>query len=68
MPNLLVCPHDTLHVSLAWLLAMNASYPVAKDPLWERHGEEWTAELDRIAAESLVFRIAYEHVVPPTPP
>jgi 2'-5' RNA ligase len=62
-PNLLVCPQATLHVTLAWLLAVHVSYPVAKDSLWERHGEEWTTELDRIAAQSRGFRIAYEHVV-----
>jgi len=62
-PNLLVCPQKTLHVSVAWLLAVHASYPVAKDPLWERHGEEWTTELTRIAAQSTGFRITYEHVV-----
>ena len=62
-PNLLVCPKKALHVSLAWLLAVHASYPVAKDSLWERHGEEWTTELRRIAAQSTGFRITYEHVV-----
>jgi hypothetical protein len=62
-PNLLVCPQRTLHVSVAWLLAVHASYPVAKDSLWERHGEEWTAELDRIVAQSTRFRIAYGDVV-----
>ncbi len=62
-PNLLACPRQSLHVSIAWLLAVHASYPVPKDSLWERHGEEWTTELDRIAAQSKGFRIAYEHVV-----
>ena len=62
-PNLLVCPEKTLHVSLAWLVAVHASYPVAKDSLWERHGEEWMAELRRIAAQHPGFRITYEHVV-----
>lgn len=62
-PNLLVCPQKTFHVSLAWLLAVHASYPVSKDSLWERHGEEWMAELRRIAARSTGFRITYEHVV-----
>ena len=62
-PNLLVCPQKALHVSVAWLLAVHASYPVAKDLLWERRGEEWTAELNHIAAQSAGFRIAYEHVV-----
>jgi AcrR family transcriptional regulator len=62
-PNLLVCPQETLHVSLAWLLAVHVSYPVAKVSLWERYAEEWTTELNRIAAESLGFRITYEHVV-----
>jgi hypothetical protein len=62
-PNLLMCPQETLHVSIAWLLAVHASYPVPKDSLWERHGEEWTMELDRIATQSAGFRIAYEHVV-----
>ena len=62
-PNLLVCPRETLHVSVAWLLAVHESYRVPKDSLWERHGEEWTTELTRIAAQSRDFRIAYEHVL-----
>ena len=62
-PDLLVCPEKTLHVSLAWLLAVHASYGVDKDSLWERHGGEWTTELGRIAAQSAGFRITYEHVV-----
>ena len=62
-PNLLVCTGRTLHVSVAWLIAVHASYPVAKDTLWERHGEEWMAELRRIAAHSPGFPITYEHVV-----
>jgi hypothetical protein len=62
-PNLLVCPPKTLHVSLAWLLAVHASYRVAKDSLWERHREEWMAQLRRIAAQSTGFRIIYKHVV-----
>jgi hypothetical protein len=62
-PNLLVCPRETLHVSVAWLLAVHASYPVAKDSLWERHGGEWTAALNRIVAQSMGFRVIYDHVV-----
>ncbi len=62
-PNLLVCPEKTLHVSLAWLVAVHASYQVDKDSLWKRHAEEWMAELRRIAAQSTRFRITYEHVV-----
>ena len=42
---------------------MHASYRVAKGSLWERHREEWTTELRRIAAQSAGFRITYEHVV-----
>jgi hypothetical protein len=62
-PNLLVCPSKTLHVSLAWLVAVHASYRVDKDSLWKRHAEEWMAELRRIAAQHRGFRITYEHVV-----
>jgi hypothetical protein len=62
-PNLLVCPEQTLHVSLTWLVAVHASYQVDKDSLWERHGEEWMAELKRIAAQRTGFRITYKHVV-----
>ena len=47
-PSLLACPRETLHVSVAWLLAVHASYPIPKDSLWERHGEKWTTELNRI--------------------
>jgi hypothetical protein len=62
-PSLLACPRETLHVSVAWLLAVHASYPIPKDSLWERHGEKWTTELNRIAAESAAFRITYREVV-----
>ena len=62
-PNLLVCPRETLHVSLAWLLAVHASYRADKDSLWKRHAEEWMAELRHIAAQHTGFRITYEHVV-----
>jgi hypothetical protein len=62
-PNLLVCPQETFHVSVAWLLAVHASYSIPKDSLWESHGEEWTTELNRTAAQSTSFRIAYEHVL-----
>jgi hypothetical protein len=58
-----VCPSKTLHVSLAWLVAVHASYRVEKDSLWKRHAEEWMAQLRRIAAQSTPFRITYEHVV-----
>lgn len=62
-PGLLVCPESTLHVSVAWLLAVHASYPAPKDSIWERHAGKWTAELRRISAESEAFRITYEHLV-----
>jgi 2'-5' RNA ligase len=62
-PGLLVCPPKALHVSVALLLAVHENYQVDKDFLWERHAEEWTAQLRRIAAESTAFRITYEHVV-----
>jgi hypothetical protein len=50
-------------VSVAWLLAVHTNYQLCKDSLWERHAEEWTTELTRIAAESPAFRLPYEHVV-----
>jgi 2'-5' RNA ligase len=62
-PDLLVCPEKTLHVSLAWLLAVHTSYQVDKDSLWERHAEEWMTQLRRIAAQRTGFRITYEHLV-----
>jgi hypothetical protein len=62
-PTLVTCPQQSLHVSIAWLLAVHASYPVPKDSLWERHAEEWTTELNRIAVQSTAFQITYEHVV-----
>ena len=58
-----MCPEKTLHVTLAWLVAVHVNYPVDKDFLWKRHGEEWMAQLRRIAAQSAGFRITYQHVV-----
>ncbi len=62
-PALLVCPGETLHVSVAWLLAAHASYRAPKDSLWGRHADRWTEELRRISTESEAFRITYEHIV-----
>jgi hypothetical protein len=62
-PNLLVCPEKSLHVSLAWLVAVHMSYQVDKDSLWERHAEEWMVELRRIAAQHSAFQITYKHVL-----
>jgi hypothetical protein len=62
-PTLVACPQQSLHVSIAWLLAVHASYPVRKDFLWEHHGEGWTTRLNHIAAQSKGFRITYQHVV-----
>jgi hypothetical protein len=62
-PSLLACPQATLHVSVAWLLAVHANYPVPKDSLWDRHAEKWTTELNRIAAEGAAFRITYREAV-----
>jgi hypothetical protein len=62
-PGLLACPQETLHVSVAWLLAVHVDYPASKDSLWERYGEGWMSELRRIAAEKAPFRISYGHVV-----
>lgn len=44
-PTPLACPRQSLRVSIAWLLAVHASFPVPKDSLWERHGAESTTEL-----------------------
>src|SRR5215203_4805862 len=33
-PTLVACPQQSLHVSIAWLLAVHASYTVPKDSLW----------------------------------
>jgi hypothetical protein len=62
-PKLLVCPPRTLHVSVAWLLAVHAGYPVSKDAIWERYGAGWAAEMKRIAARSAGFRISYGRIV-----
>ena len=62
-PTLLMCPQQSLHVSIAWLLAVHASYPVPKDILWACDADEWTTELCHIAAQSKGFRITYERLV-----
>ena len=62
-PSLIACPPETLHVSVAWLLAVHTRYRIPKDRLWERHGEDWTTELRRIVAQRAGFRITYEYVV-----
>jgi hypothetical protein len=62
-PNLLVCPPVTLHISVAWLLAVHVGYGEPKSVLWQRHGEEWTAELARIAGGLAPFTLRYRLLV-----
>jgi hypothetical protein len=50
-PTLLLCPADTLHLSVAWLLAVHIDYGESKQAIWARHGVQWCAQLARIAAE-----------------
>lgn len=62
-PGLLAVPTDSLHVSVAWLLAVHADYGAMKDDLWAECGKDWTAELAAIAAETPPFSLRYERVV-----
>jgi hypothetical protein len=62
-PGLLVCPPDTLHISVAWLLAVHVDYEEPKSVLWQRHGEEWTRELARIVAGLAPFTLRYRWLV-----
>ncbi len=62
-PGLLAAPTDSLHVSVAWLLAVHADYGATKDALWAECGKDWTAELAAIAAETPPFSLRYERAV-----
>lgn len=62
-PRLLRCPTSALHVSVAWLLAVHIDYGEPKATIWARRGVEWTAELDRIAAEHEPFEMRYRWLV-----
>jgi hypothetical protein len=62
-PDLLICPADTLHVSVAWLLAVHADYGEPKQAIWARHGKQWCAQLAHIAAEHRSFVLSFRWLV-----
>ncbi|HZC51411.1 MAG TPA: hypothetical protein VE441_02795 [Mycobacterium sp.] len=62
-PNLLRCPRSSLHVSVAWLLAVHVDYAESKAAIWERRGGQWVGELAAIAREHDPFELRYRWLV-----
>jgi hypothetical protein len=62
-PTLLICPADTLHLSVAWLLAVHIDYGESKQEIWARHGAEWCAQLTGIAAQHGPFKLRFRWLV-----
>ena len=62
-PTLLLCAADTLHLSVAWLLAVHLEYGESKQAIWARHGVKWCAQLAHIAAEHVPFRLRFQWLV-----
>ena len=58
-PTLLRCPGPTLHISVAWLLAVHVEYPESKAVMWARHGQQWTRQLASIAGRHQSFDLRY---------
>jgi hypothetical protein len=62
-PSLLRVPERALHANLAWLLPAHQEFDHPKDELWQLHGQEWMAILDRILAATDCFRLRFRHLV-----
>lgn len=62
-PNLLRCPWSSLHVSVAWLLAVHVDYAESKAAIWARDGAQWVNELAAIAREHDPFKLRYRWLV-----
>jgi hypothetical protein len=62
-PGLVRCPPATLHISVAWLLAVHVTYDDSKHSLWDQHGQTWTSQLAVIAAEHSPFQLRYRWLV-----
>lgn len=58
-PNLLRCPVTSLHISLAWLLAVHVDYAESKAAIWARRGPQWVGELAAIARAQDPFDLHY---------
>ena len=58
-PTLRRCPGPTLHISVAWLLAVHVEYAESKASIWDRHGERWTEDLTSIARRHKPFDLRY---------
>ena len=62
-PTLLICPAGTLHLSVAWLLAVHVDFGEPKQEIWARHGAEWCAQLAVIAAQHGPFELRFRWLV-----
>ena len=62
-PSLLRVPEQALHANLAWLLPVHQEFDRPKDELWQLHGAEWMAILDRILGATESFRLRFRHLV-----
>ena len=62
-PNLLRCPTTSLHVSVAWLLAVHVDYAESKAAIWGRRGAQWVSELATIASGHDPFELHYRWLV-----
>jgi hypothetical protein len=62
-PTLLICPADTLHLSVAWLLAVHIDYGESKQEISARQGAEWCAQLAGIAEQHGPFELRFRWLV-----
>ena len=61
--NLYLLPRQSLHISIAWILATRVQYDQSKDQIWKNIESECYAKLERISKSFSEYTVHFKNVV-----
>ena len=61
--SLYLCPKQSLHTTITWILATRRTYNRPKDEIWEAIKENCQSELDKICSNFSSFTITFRDIV-----
>ena len=60
---LLICPPNSLHISISFVLNVKETFQNSKDQIWENIKDECLEELDFVAQTQAVIKVVFEKLI-----